>query len=161
MNRIIGISLTLLLTYSLSCSKQSPSVGFNSNEKDIVIQEIENAVWEFYSADTAMNSTKVMNLLWPECSMLIDGNRISYTDISKGSKEFMGSLVLFHTEWQDLQIIPISQNVGVSSFIFKDSIINESGVLTQAQGPNTFVWQKRDNEWKVLYGDADHYPVTN
>ena len=104
-------------------------------------------------------SEGVIDLLWPEYTMLADGNRIGYADVEAGSRAFMESLVLFHTEWSDVQIRPLSSNFAISSFIFRDSILTKEGKLTQAKGPNTFVWQKRAGEWRVLYGDADHYPI--
>lgn len=106
-----------------------------------------------------MNAEKVIALMWPECTMLIDGHRINYQDLSQGSRQFMSNLDQFHTEWNDLKIIPVAENAAIASFIFKDSIIDKSGNLTYAKGPNTFLWQKRNGEWRVLYGDADHYKL--
>ena len=147
------------LTVFFSCQKFSPDTSSDSIDTEQVIMEVESAVWAFHSADTSRNEDQVIGLIWPECSMFIDGHRISYEQMTSGSKQFMSSLTLFYTDWNDLQIIPISSDAAISSFIFRDSIINSSGVLTQHRGPNTFLWQKRNDEWRVLYGDADHYPV--
>ena len=154
-----ALILIFLLLISVACQQQQADTPFDEKQQAFVIDEVEAAVWAFHAADTSMNADEVIGLCWPEMTMLVDGNRIKYEDIKKGSKQFMSSLVLFHTEWEDLQVIPISESAAISSFIFTDSIINKSGELTQARGPNTFLWQKRDGEWRVLYGDADHYPI--
>lgn len=121
--------------------------------------EIEQAVWAFHAADTTMDAEAVIGLLWPDYTMLADGNRIGYDDVVAGSQEFMGSLRLFHTDWTDVQITPLSLDVAVASFTFRDSIITTAGELIRARGPTTFVWQRRDDEWRLIFADADHYPI--
>jgi len=120
---------------------------------------VEDAVWAFHAADTQMNAEAVISLMWPEFSMLADGTRVTYDDAVAGSRSFMASLELFHTQWTDLQINVLDDKHAISTFLFRDSIRTKSGDLIQAQGPNSFVWEKREGEWRVLYADADHYPV--
>lgn len=123
-----------------------------------VREEVSAAVHAFYAADTARNAQAVLDLLWPEYMMLADGNRIHFEDVAAGSPGFMANLTLFHTEWTDLEIIPLSDTAAVSSFLFRDSLVTKEGEIIKKQGPNTFLWTKRGGEWRVRYGDADHYP---
>lgn len=155
--------LYFYLFFAFACQKKSP-VPVDSNQQiqmdtKQIIQEVEAATWALYDADTSLNPDGVIGLLWPECTMLIDGHQINYQDISKGSKQFMNNLSQFNTEWTNLNIIPLAHDAAVSSFTFKDSIIDKAGNLTYAKGPNTLVWQKRNDEWRILYGDADHYKL--
>ncbi len=152
----VGFIFLILTLQLVSCQVQDNenSSEFNSSK---VEEEVTKAVWSFHKADTLKSSEMVMDLIWPDCSFLIDGNRISYQDIKKGSKQYMSSLDVFHTEWNDLEVKPLSPELSLSSFIFKDSIVDKEGVVTQSHGPNTFLWQKRGNKWKVLFVDADHY----
>ena len=148
--------LGVLLLLTSSCAEREPSEStFNKAE---VEREVTAAVWAFHAADTSKNAQAVLDLLWPEYTMLADGRRIAYSDVAAGSPAFMESLEVFHTEWTDLQIIPISEKAALSSFLFRDSLVNKAGEVTKKQGPNTFLWEKRGEEWRVLYGDADHYP---
>jgi hypothetical protein len=124
-----------------------------------ILAEVEAQVWAFHAADTAKNAEGVIALLWPDFSMLADGNRVSYDDAVGGSRQFMASLELFATEWTDLRITPIGADAAVASFQFRDSIITSAGDLIQKRGPTSFVWQRRDGEWRVLFADADHYPI--
>lgn len=151
--------LIFVSTLFIACQDNSPEHEWSPSPYADITSEIEAAVWAFHAADTARNAEAIIDLLWPESTMLIDGQRSTYQDIVKGSKQFMNELVLFHTEWTDLEIIPVAENAAISSFIFQDSIIHHSGALTQAKGPNTFLWQKRKGEWRILFVDADHYPV--
>lgn len=124
-----------------------------------VTAAVTEAVAAFHHADTTRNATAVVALIWPEFSMLADGNRVDYEGAAAGARAFLPTLETFHTEWTDLQIMPLSADLAISSFSFRDSIVTKSGDLIQNRGPNTFVWQRRHGEWRVLYADADHYPI--
>lgn len=124
-----------------------------------VTAEVEAAVWAFHAADTARDAERVINLLWPDYEMLVDGQRLDHAQVAAGSRSFMPSLSLFHTVWTDLRIIPLSPDAAISSFHFRDSIVTRSGEVIESQGPTTFVWVRRGGEWRVRFGDADHYPV--
>jgi|GEM_PF-1931644 len=160
-----------LMFIFISCQKQvenneldNKELGSNdlsSNElgSNELIKQVENQVMAFHAADTSLNAQGVVDLLWPEFTMLADGNFVKYEEVKTGSKNFMETLATFHTEWDDLKIIPLGDNHAISSFIFTDSLVAIDGTVTQSRGPNTFVWEKRNGEWKVIYGDADHYPI--
>ena len=124
-----------------------------------VVAEVEAAVWAFHAADTARDAAAVIDLLWPEYTMLADGAWIGYDDVVASSPEFMASLEVFHTVWTDLRVTPLGRNTAMSSFLFRDSILTRSGELIRARGPTTFVWERRGGQWRVLFGDADHYPI--
>jgi hypothetical protein len=124
-----------------------------------VAAEVEAAVWAFHAADTARDAESIVGLLWPEYSMFVDGARSGYDEVVVGAREFMPSLRLFHTDWTDVQITPLGADVAVASFQFRDSIITLSNELIRSRGPTTLIWQRRDGEWRLLYGDSDHYSI--
>lgn len=136
------------------------AVDLTDIERSAVIEEVEAAVWAFHAADTAMDANGVVSLLWPEYEMVADGARVTYDDVVQGSHTYMASLDFFHTTWSDLRVVPLTRDLAVSSFFFRDSIGSKTGELTRNRGPNTFVWERRGGVWRVRFGDADHYPVT-
>jgi ketosteroid isomerase-like protein len=153
--------VALLSISATACGDLSTQAGQKLSSEDLanVTAQVEVALWAFHVADTARNAEGVIDLLWPDYTMLVDGGRLAYADVVAGSRTFMATLELFHTEWTDVQVIPLGPDVAVTSFQFRDSIVTRSGELTQSQGPTTFVWQKRGGEWRVLFADADHYPA--
>ena len=156
------IGVVYIILFSLlchSCKERSLDEVDKVIDYSTQIAEIEEAVWQLHTADTSLNAQGVLDLMWPESSMLVDGNRLSFNEISTGSKQFMSGLTLFHTVWEDLRVIRLSENTAISSFIFNDSIVNKEGAIIQSKGPNTFIWEKRDDQWKIIFGDADHYAV--
>lgn len=128
---------------------------------DAVATDVEAMVWRFHAADTARNAGAVIDLLWPEYQMLVDGARLGYDEVAAGSRAFMASLTYFGTEWSDVRVIPLSDTHAISSFLFRDSIVTSTGELIQSQGPTTLVWERRGEEWRMLFGDADHYGITD
>lgn len=143
----------LLLT---SCHEQ---VAQKETDPAALIEQVETRVRAFHTADTSLNAKALTDLLWPEYTMLVDGNYITYSDVKTGSRTFMENTEAFHTQWEELRIIPLGNDHAISSFIFKDSIIAKDGTISRSKGPNTFVWEKRNGQWKLIFGDADHYPV--
>ena len=160
---VLGYSMAIATATVLGlqgCSKSSTrEPDISSGDSSVVVAEVEAAVWAFHAADTARNAEAVIELLWPEYEMLADGQRLEFSQIVEGSREFMATLNLFHTVWSDLRIIPVGRNAAVSFFRFCDSIITQTGDLIRNQGPTTFLWERRNGEWRVRYGDSDHYRV--
>lgn len=152
---ISSIALMLFLSLFCACQPKEQAPTFDEQE---VIQEVEAAVEAFFVADTSRNAGAVLDLLWPDYTMLADGQRITYEEVAAGSPAFMASLAVFYTEWTALEIIPIAEHAALSSFLFRDSLVSREGVVTKKRGPTTLYWEKRKGQWKARYGDADHYP---
>jgi len=151
-----GIILLFVLFATLGCKKKEPTL---SNNQPQVVKEIKSQLDAFHKADTSLNAEAVIDLLWPEYLMLVDGNYVSYDEISGMVSGYMETLKTFHTEWNEIRVIPLSDKHAISSYIFQDSIVTKDNNTTRSRGPNTFVWEKRADEWKVIFGDADHYPI--
>ncbi|MEM6894491.1 MAG: nuclear transport factor 2 family protein [Bacteroidota bacterium] len=150
------ILISFLLCVLLSCGEKANNEVYNPAQ---LVEDVKSQVDAFQKADTTLNSDGVLNLLWPEFTMLADGNHVTYEMVQQSSGDFMSSLESFNTKWDSLRIIPLGNDHAISSFIFTDSIVAKDGTLTKSRGPNTFVWQKRNGKWKVIYGDADHYSI--
>ena len=120
---------------------------------------VDSAVRSFRQAEVDRDAARAVAHLWPEFYMYADGVRSDYESVRANILATMGSLSVFETEWTDVQIVPLARNSALSSFLFRDSIIAADGTLLQTQGPTTLVWERRGDEWRILYADADHYPV--
>jgi len=153
------IPIVTLLWTACAGAPEQEAEGSDAAERARVAADVETAVWTFHAADTARDAEAVTRLLWPEFTMLADGARLGHAQAVAGSREFMSGLVLFHTEWTDLQVTPLGPETAIASFVFRDSIVTRAGALIRARGPTTLVWQRRGGEWRVLFADADHYPI--
>jgi hypothetical protein len=145
----------------LSCGGHPPQPPPEEAPLDLSgVKDVVTAlVWAFHAADTARNAAAIIALLWPEYEMLVDGRRTNYAEVAAGSREFMAGLERFHTTWTDLRVIPLSPDLAISSFLFEDSIVASSGPVTRSRGPTTLLWERRNGQWRIRFGDADHYPL--
>jgi len=158
-SRVTSTALVVILLVACGNPSDRPAEGSLARPISSVMAEVDAALWAFHAADTAKDAEAVIGLLWPEYYMFVDGARIGYDEVVRGAREFLPSLELFHTDWTDVRITPLGPDAAVASFQFRDSIITMTGELIQSRGPTTFVWHRRDGEWRLVYGDADHYAL--
>jgi ketosteroid isomerase-like protein len=154
-----SVRLPLLAVSVLWQACSGPEPAPPTADLSAVHAAIEARMEAFHAADTSMNAEAVIALLWPDYEMLVDGRRLSFIDVARGSRDFMAGLESFHTAWTDLEIVPLAPNLAVASFVFRDSILTSDGRLLESRGPTTLIWEKRGNEWRMRFGDADHYPI--
>jgi ketosteroid isomerase-like protein len=157
--RVLRISAAVLLPVWFACTQPEPRTTAPPIDTAAITADIEARVRDFHRADTARDAEAMIALLWPDFTIRVDGNLQDYAQVAAGSREFMGSLALFHTDWSDLRVVPLSPDLAIASFQFRDSIMTSAGDLIRARGPTTFVWERRNGEWRVRFADADHYPI--
>ncbi len=113
----------------------------------------------FRQANLDMDAQRIVDHLWPEFYMYLDGTRLDYAEVRADILSFMGDIRSLHTDWTDVEVLPLGSNKAMSSFRFQDSVVLAAGVPVQTEGPTTMLWERRGADWKLLYTDADHYPV--
>lgn len=150
-----AVSLGTALGLAAACAQTDREPA----DLESVRADVEALVWSFHAADTARNAEAVIGLLWPDYEMLADGQRLSFEEVAEGSRQFMAGLRSFHTVWSELEVLPLSADLAISSFIFRDSILTADGHLIRSRGPTTFLWERRAGVWRIRFGDADHYPI--
>lgn len=153
--RWLGMTALLLSLLHSGCAESSRPADAPSVEAEVAAM-----VWRFHAADTARDAEAIVGLLWPEYEMLVDGQWLDYGAVAEGSRNFMAGLDLFHTVWSDLRVLPLGPDLALASFLFRDSIVTSSGDLIRSRGPTTLLWERRNGEWRMRFGDADHYPLS-
>ena len=154
--RLATVAAVVTATAAAACAAPASDASFDTSR---IAAEVEAAVWAFHAADTARDADAVLSLLWPEYEMRADGEHTDYETVSAAIPQFMSGLETFHTVWTDVRVKPLTADLAVSSFLFRDSLVAFDGTITRSRGPTTFVWERREGEWRVLFGDSDHYPI--
>ena len=90
--------------------------------------------------------------------MYADGVRANYGEVVTGIHE-ISTFRHFEPGWDNLEVHALGPDAAMVSFTFRDSIVTGSGDVLLAGGATTLVWERRDGQWRVVYADADHYPV--
>ena len=66
----------------------------------------------------------------------------------------------FEPGFAEVEVRVLGHDAALVSLTFRDSIITASGDLLQFQGPTTLIWERLEGQWRLVYADADHYPVS-
>lgn len=132
---------------------------FDGAARAAVEAAVDSATRAFEAAERARDAEAAVAHLAPDFTIFVDGSRLDYESSAAGMRAMLPTLRHFEPGWVDLRVRALSPTLAISSFTFNDSIVAEDGTLTRATGPTTLVWERRGEDWLIVYGDADHYPV--
>jgi len=132
---------------------------FDDAARAAVEVAVDSATRAFEAAERTRDAEAAVAHLAPDFTIFVDGSRIDYEASAAGMRATLPTLRHFEPGWVDLRVRALSPTLAISSFTFNDSIVAEDGTLTRATGPTTLVWERRGEDWLIVYGDADHYPV--
>lgn len=120
---------------------------------------VDSALQSFVAAQRAIDGDRAAAHMWPEFTMLQDGRQATHEEVVEQIRGTFPAIEAFTTEWTNVQLRVLSPTLALTSFHFRDSIVMTTGELIRSQGPTTLVWERRGPDWRILYGDVDHYPV--
>jgi ketosteroid isomerase-like protein len=127
-------------------------------QRQAIRQSVDSATRSFAQAEREVDAEKVIAHIAPDFYMYVDGRRVGYDSVVTQIRRTFGSLASFETQFSDVEVIVLGRRGAVVSFTFRDVITDTSGVETTGRGPTTLAWERRDGQWLIVYGDADHYP---
>jgi ketosteroid isomerase-like protein len=146
-----------LLVVLTSCG---PGAGNAAADDAAVVRSVDSATRAFQEAERSLDPERIIEFLAPEFYMYSDGVRQDYETTAAQIRANMPSFQYFEPEWTDLEVTVLGPDGAVVSLQFRDSIVDGSGNLIQMQGPTTLAWRRIGSAWRIVYADADHYPVT-
>jgi ketosteroid isomerase-like protein len=138
------------------CASTQP---LTQEERDETGTAVDSAIRSFQEAERARDVERIIAHLAPDFYIYVDGVRNSYAQSSEMIRQAMPTLDVFEPAWNDLEIRVLGRNAAVASFVFRDSMVTVDGDVTVTTGPTTLVWERRGDDWLVVYADADHYSV--
>ncbi len=72
----------------------------------------------------------------------------------------LGTMKHFEPGFADVEVRVLARDAALVSLTFRDSIITATGETLQFRGPTTLIWERLQGAWRIVYADADHYPVS-
>ena len=150
--RIIGIAAITLA----GCASPSAEGAF---DRAAVAREVDSTVRAFQDAERSLDPERILAFIAPEFFMYSDGVRQDYEATAAAIRAQMPTLRFFEPEWTDIAVTVLGPDGAVTSMLFRDSIIDADGQLLQLRGPFTAAWRRFGNDWRMVFADADHYPV--
>jgi hypothetical protein len=142
----------------IGCSAGST---LSDSERAGLAESVEHAVTDFQNAQRRLNAEQAVGHLAPSFYMYIDGMRQDYETTVGQIRTTMSTLRHFATEWSNVEVTVLGRDAATVSLVFRDSIVDASGETTMLRGVSTLVWRRDGSAWKIVYADADHYPISS
>lgn len=124
-----------------------------------IAAEVLAATRAFEAAEHSRDADAVLAFLAPEFYMYQDGTRVGRDEVAAQIQQTLPALQAFEPRFDDIEIIELGEDAALVTLTFFDEIRGADGVTTQARGPTTLLWRRRDGRWLLEYADADHYAV--
>jgi len=154
MHRIAVVAVVLVA----ACQQLAPEPRSTAADYQHIVATVDSLTHAFEQAERDRQPGRVLSFLSPDFYMYADGVRANYGEVVTGIHE-ISTFRHFEPGWDNLEVHALGPDAAMVSFTFRDSIVTGSGDVLLAGGATTLVWERRDGQWRVVYADADHYPV--
>ncbi len=141
-----------------ACQQPAPEPVLTAADEQLIVATVESLTGAFEQAERDRNPDGVLALIAPDFYMYADGVRADYDEVVAGIRD-IASFQHFEPGWANLEVRVLGPHAALATFTFRDSIVTGPGQVLLAGGATTLVWERRGGEWRVVYADADHYPV--
>jgi ketosteroid isomerase-like protein len=143
-----------------ACQQPAPELVLTAADEQLIVTRVELLTGAFEQAERDRDPERVLALIAPDFYMYADGVRADYDEIVAGIRD-IASFQHFEPGWANLEVRVLGPDTALATFTFRDSIVTGPGEVLLAGGATTLIWERRDGEWRVVYADADHYPVSS
>ncbi len=150
------VVIGLAVCFTAGCG--SADVAFNQAAQAAIVRSVDSATHAFADAERARDPELVLAHIAPEFYMYVDGRRASYDSVSSQILQTLPSLLSFETTWSDMEVRALGMNHALVTFRFRDRMTDSAGSTVSFVGPTTLIWERRGENWLIIYADADHYP---
>lgn len=141
-----------------ACQQLAPEPRSPTADHQGIVATVDSLTRAFEQAERDRQPGRVLSFLAPDFYMYADGVRANYGEVVTGIGD-ISTFQHFEPGWEDLEVRVLGPDAALVSFTFRDSIIAASGDVLLAGGATTLIWARLDDKWRVVYADADHYPV--
>ena len=131
---------------------------FDAAARAAVEAAVDSAILAFRDAEIARDVEAVVAHMAPDFYMYGDGVRYGYEETVAGMRAALPNFEVFDVEWTDIEVRALGPDAALSSLLFRDSTVTNTGEVTVQRGPSTLIWERRGDDWLIVYVDADHYP---
>ncbi len=129
-------------------------------ERRTIATTIDSLMGAFEEAERSRDPERLIAYLALDFYMYTDGIRTSYDSVAASMRRNLGAMQHFEPGFDNIEVRVLGRDAALVSLTFRDSVITASGDLLQFQGPTTLLWQRLEGQWRLVYADADHYPVS-
>jgi len=123
---------------------------------------VRDAMASYAAALEALDSARILGhyVAGPEFRLVTDGFSNSYQDMQRTIGNLPRVLRKEEVHWDTLVVNALGPDAGLVYAPFRRIDTDTAGQVTRIRGVATWLWVRRDGQWRSVYGHADHYPDT-
>ena len=156
---IAGV-LALAFVLALAACRPGPDSPLTDAERRAIAASVDSVTWALEEAERSRDPERTIAYLAPDFYMYADGVRTPYDSVTASMRRTLGTMQHFEPGFAEVEVRVLGRNAALVSLTFRDSIITASGQTLQFRGPTTLIWERLQGAWRIVYTDADHYPVS-
>lgn len=94
----------------------------------------------------------------PEFRVFTDGQSLNRDELIALVKDLKSTLQRFEGEWNYIDVTPLGESVALAAARFTRKLTDIDGNTVRDWGTVTWVWTHDGSEWRLIHGQAVHYP---
>lgn len=94
----------------------------------------------------------------PDFRVYSDGQILTRDELLGAIGSMSTSLQSVEGIWDSIEVTPLGRDAALAAARFRRIMIDTAGVVINEWGTVTWVWVYHDEEWRLIHGQAVHYP---
>jgi len=94
----------------------------------------------------------------PDFHVYNDGQRVSYEAMTEGLRQTLPTLRSIEGGFSDIHVIVLAEDAALATATFREAVTGADGQTARVRGAASWLWRRIDGAWRIVYGQADHYP---
>jgi ketosteroid isomerase-like protein len=148
----------LVLTALVACQPRA-GTELDAEERTAVVTSVDSATRAFESAQRARDPDRIVAHIAPGFYIHVDGRRVGYDTVIMDIRSSFTGLRHYEPGFRNIEVLVLARDAALSTFEFRDSLVDAAGALRRARGMTTLAWSRRDGQWHIIYAHAEHHPV--
>jgi ketosteroid isomerase-like protein len=156
--RVLPLAALSIAPVVGSCG--TPQADLTEAQRRVITTSVDSAMRSFEAAERARDADRMLAhfVSGPEFRLYNDGQRVDYAAMAAQLHTGLGGLKSVEGGFEGIEVTVLSPGAALASATFRETATDTAGAIVRTHGPVTLVWVRRGTEWKIVYGQADHYP---
>jgi ketosteroid isomerase-like protein len=132
----------------------------NESLRTQVTAEIMAAMRSFETAERSRDAEALIGHFAsvPTFHVYNDGRRVTYEAMVAGLRSTFPDLRSIGCDFEDIHVIVLASDAALATAHFRETVTDAQGKTARVRGAASWLWQRLDGQWRITYGQADHYP---
>jgi ketosteroid isomerase-like protein len=124
---------------------------------------IETRMRSFEAAERALDADRLIaHFAGPTSGyMYNDGQKLTFEAMALEIRGSFRRLRAIDGGFEDVDVVVLATDAALATARFQSTVTSVSGSETKQHGAATWLWRLLAGEWKITYGQIDHYPETS